>query len=457
MSRKAAPRFASPPAPRPDTLAPSAGSLAGLVTIGTVGSLWALFLWAELLASRTGGAPAFCGLGDAADCAALWDAPFATAVHRVTGLPLAAWGLVWGLVAFVLPLLALWRAAEGRPPSALVSATRFVAAGGGLAVIGLFGVSAAARTLCIGCFGVYVLVAGYAGIALYGWKGRGLPHPREGAALSVGATVAAALLLLYPGLRTPKSAGAAGHEAVASAPSVDLGTGTGDAERDRHLAEFIQSLSAPLRQTLADSLRVLEGSPAVPTAPPRHLVGDAGAPVRITEWTDVLCDHCASLHQTLGELRRRMPPGSFSVDSRQFPLDGACNPLLQPRDGPSVRCLAAKARICIEGPRGWDFAGDLFAQQKSLNPERVYALAAPYVRRKQLEACVASEATRRALDEDILLAGRYDPDATPIVAVNGRRGTSFGPFLYAMVLTGGETRHPAFRTLPAPNPDAHLH
>ena len=448
-------RFAAPPAPTPSARLPAAGSLAGLVALGTAASLLGLFLWAELLASRSGGGAVLCGLGDAADCTALWDAPFAAALHRYSGLPVAAWGLVWGLVAFVLPLLALWRAAEGRPEPALVSATRVVAAAGVLAVVGLFGVSAVARTLCAGCFGVYVIVAGYAGIALYGWKGLARGRARQGAALAAGASLGAALLLLYPGLHTPKNAAAAGREAVASAPAVDLGTG--DAERDRNLADFIESLSPPLRQSLADSLGILAASPAVPVARPRQLLGSAEAPVRITEWSDVLCDHCASLHETLGDLLKRMPPGSFGVDSRQFPLDGACNPLLPPREGASVRCLAARARICVQGPRAWDFAGDLFAERRDLTPAKVLALGAHYMPKEQLEACVASEPTRHALAEDIRLARPYDPEGTPIVAVDGRRGTSFGPFLYAMILTGGEARHPAFRALPPPNPEAHIH
>ena len=54
-------------------------------------------------------------------------------------------------------------------------------------------------------------------------------------------------------------------------------------------------------------------------------------------------------------------------------------------------------------------------------------------------------------------AAQYDSDGTPIVAVNGRRGTSYGPFLYAMILTRGNAEHPAFDALPPGNPAAHLH
>ena len=38
-----------------------------------------------------------------------------------------------------------------------------------------------------------------------------------------------------------------------------------------------------------------------------------------------------------------------------------------------------------------------------------------------------------------------------------RRGTAFGPFLYAMALTGGAAEHPGFEPLPPGRADAHIH
>ena len=70
---------------------------------------------------------------------------------------------------------------------------------------------------------------------------------------------------------------------------------------------------------------------------------------------------------------------------------------------------------------------------------------------------MASPATQARLEEDIRLAAGFHPDGTPIVAINGRRGTSFGPFVYAMILTQGADSHPAFADLPPPNPNAHIH
>jgi serine/threonine-protein kinase len=435
--------------------APPPGSLGGLVALGALSALWALFLWAELLLARAGGSP-FCPLGEAGQCTALWDGAFASLVHRYSGVPIAGWGLAWGLAATALPLFALVRAAEGRALPSLVTAIRLTAGLGAVAVFVFLAVSVAAGTLCGGCIGTYLFVAGYAGIALVGWKPLGLPEPRQGAAVALGAHALALLVLVYPGLRTPREAGEAGREALAKAAAASS-PGTSDAARDKALEDFVASLDPSLKQTLSDALGLYERGPAFPAPPPRFVVGPAEAPVRITEFTDVLCDHCAQLHESLQQLARLAPPGSFNVEPRQFPLDGECNPAVQRRELP-VRCAAAKAQICMETtPHATEFTGALFAKQKSLGVEDVYAIGSRYVAREALEACVASPQTQARLQDDIAFALRYEPEGTPLVVVNGRKAVAFPAFLYALVLTRGASNHPAFDRLPPANPNAHLH
>jgi hypothetical protein len=458
VSKKRRTETTPPPPPAVTTrFVPSAASLAALTALGTAAALWALFLWGELVASRLGGSPV-CALGDTGSCAAAWDSAFASTVHRLSGLPVAGWGLVWGLVGFALPLVALLRAAEDRPVPALVSSIRLTAAAGLAAALVLVMLSATTGALCLGCVGTYLVVAGYAGIALFGWPAAGLPDAVRGAIFAGTATLVAFLLLLYPGTHTPGSPGEAGREVVAAAArDFAAGPGTGDAERDQQLQDLVSRLGPAQKQTLADSLLIYRQSPVIPPPPPRRLDGPEDAPVLITVWTDVLCGHCADLHRTLTMLRELVPPGSFSVDARQFPLDEECNPYVQRRTSP-VRCLAARTQICLEGHEGeQEFLGELFERQDGLTPERVDEIASSYVPRAELESCVASVETARKLTEDIEAAARYDPDGTPIVAVNGRRGTSFAPFLLAMILTEGAGTHPAFAGLPAPNPQAHLH
>jgi serine/threonine-protein kinase len=158
------------------------------------------------------------------------------------------------------------------------------------------------------------------------------------------------------------------------------------------------------------------------------------------------------------ELERALPPGSFSVEPRFFPLDGGCNPLIHARAADPVRCLAPRVQICLEGQPGAEaLAAALFAEQRTLTTERVYALAAAYATLEALRACVSSEATAARLADDVALAARYEPEGTPIVLVNGRQGSAFPPFLYAIVLAHGSPDHAAFSSLPPPDPAAHIH
>ncbi len=433
----------------------TAGGLAALVALGAAAALGFLFLWLELVLARSGGT-AFCAVDAATSCTAAWDSPFASQIHRLSGLPLAAWGLVWSISAFVMPLLALLRQAEGRPQPVLVSATRLLGAVGFAAVAVMLLASAVMGVFCVGCLAADIMIAGYAGIALFSWAPLGYPQLTRAATLAGLACFAGYLTLLYPGLHTPKPAAEAGRAAIARVATqapVPAG-GTGDAERDRQLVQLVDSLELPLKQTLSDALAIYRNSePVSGPTPPRT----NPAPVHITEWTDIRCDHCADLQQTLLNLQAQAPQGSFTVEARQFPLDGECNSMVERAEDP-VRCLAARARICLtKHPKSDEFARSLFARQKELTASQLYQIAAPYMERKALESCVGSPETKAQLEEDIAYAARFASDGTPIVALNGRKGVSFPPFLYAMILTGGVADHPAFANLPPPNPNAHLH
>jgi len=444
-----------------------------LTALGAVSGLWALFLWTELVLARSGGS-SFCGSGGKFDCTAVWNGALASAVHRLTGMPVSGWGLVWSVAAFVLPLAGLARLASGEPLGALRTAVRLTAGAGVAVVAVLLCASILEGAFCMGCLATYVLVLAYAAVALLRWRSAGFPEAGQAATLAGGCAAAAFALLLYPGLHTPKSSGEEGRRAVAeaasaaplagtseatapSAPAAGRG-GTGDSGKDKVLEELVTTLDPAGKQVLADSLAIYRASRTAMLPAPRALVGSTLAPVRITEFTDILCEHCSALYDTLQTLRTNTPPGSYSVDARQFPLDGRCNASFEAGKGDDVRCVAALARICVE-PTGREpeFTGALFARQKGLNREAVFEIAAPFMPREKLAACIASPSARAALDQDLAAASAFDSDGTPIVAVNGRRGTSFGPFLYAMILTKGNPEHPAFDALPPGNPSAHLH
>lgn len=412
--------------------APTPGALAKLAALGFCSALWALFLW-----TRSGGT----------------DTSFAAAIHRVTGLPAAGWGLVWGITAFLFPLLGLLRLAQRRPSSTLVWAGRWTGVLGMVVVVLILIGSAAARSLCSGCAILHALIIWYGAVTLVTWQQVPAREARRGLALAAGASAAIFLLLLYPSLRT-LSASETRQEAFTG--SLWKSPGTGDPARDRQVDSLVASLAPQLKQTLSDSLYIYRSSPGL-TLPPLRTLRSTDAPVRITEFTDVLCRQCAGLHATLKSLRESLPPGSLNIEARQYPLDRQCNPYDTSKHGRSARCLAAVAQICMERhEKAFEFASALFENQTGLTEEKVYDLAAPYVSRPDLERCAGSPQTQAKLADDLAFAHRYRPRGVPLVVVNGHRGTSFGPFLKAVVLTRGAAFHPAFETLPEPIPRSDL-
>jgi protein-disulfide isomerase len=454
--------------------------LAGAVALGLVNSLWSLLEWAELLLVRQGGKP-FCSVDEKLNCAQVWDGAFAVAVHDVTQIPIAGWGLAWGIVATLLPLLAL---TEGALLQRGVSSAIRIVALVGVASIPVFaGASAMAGALCTMCIGTYVFVAGWATCAWLGTRRTGFASAGAGAVLAGALTLACLLALLVPGMRTPHATGkldlAAAKEGASSpssspsssaspskAPTSTTGSegmfagpATGDPVRDDLLQRFMGSLDEQTRQAMSDLLAAYRAaSPGVLGAPRSLVIGDAKAPVRLTDWTDPQCPHCAMLHETLAEIARTVPPNLFSVEPRHFPLDGFCNPEVQRRSEDGARCIGALAQICLEGdPRQFEASGALFAA-RAATVDAVYAALKPFVDPAKLKACVEGDDAKKKLADDIAAAMQFKLEGTPLVLLNGREVRAFPPLIYALLLTGGADRHPAFAGLPAPRPlDDHGH
>jgi serine/threonine-protein kinase len=458
---------------------PSAPGLAALAALGAAHALWTLFQWTQLVAARTGGQPS-CGLGggDGRACTTVWDSELASAVQSLSGLPVAGWGLVWSLVAFALPLAALARRAAAAPerrseserPSdrpGLWPATVLTAGAGLLVVLGLLVDSILKSQLCNSCAITYAIVCMYAIVCL-----RQTPLPPagllRGAGVAACAGAVAFALLLFPGLRTPKhltreaqrvlervaaqSSGSIAQDATPDRVTADrTHGGPSQAEIEADVATMLQQLSPELLQTFSSALDAYATASSLPLRRPRALIGSERAPVRITEFTDALCGHCAELHETIGRLRTMLPLRAFSLEARHFPLDASCNSALGGESTAPVRCVAARALICLEGePDFLDFAGSLYFNQQKLDEGTVYALAEPIMTRDELTACMRAESTEAKLQSDIAWAVEHDIQGTPLVLLNGREVAAFGPLLYALILTRGDPLHAAFASLPAP-------
>jgi hypothetical protein len=221
------------------------------------------------------------------------------------------------------------------------------------------------------------------------------------------------------------------------------------------LEELIAGLSPQLKQRLSDALYVYASAPAHREETPRAVLGASDAPVRIVVWGDILCRQCALLHDTLGYVRAQAPPGSLSLELRQYPLEGHCNPHMDRREEHSLHCTVAKMMVCAEGSgHEFDLLTAFYRNQASLPRELAMEMTAAFIGWDRLTGCLHDPALEAKLLADTDYAARVDADVLPYVLVNGRRAPAFGPFLFAMSLSGGRTDHPAFDALPPANPEA---
>jgi protein-disulfide isomerase/uncharacterized membrane protein len=442
MSKKA-----NPPPP-----VPIRGALA-LLGLGLAESALSIFQWMQLDTLRKGGSTV-CGVSERINCETVWNSAFANTVHELARMPVAVLGLVWGLVAVALATLYLVWQRGGHTVRPAINGLRLTAAAGVGATL-VFGVaSASAGALCLTCLGTYVLTLAFAGVAWRGLPGPLLPQPGEwGRALgwTGGFTVAAYLALLMPGMETPRaSAATIAATKLASAPVSDA---PGSVE------DYLRGLDAREQQAISNALAQYRRDTPLPArSPARRLYGPTNAPVKMVEWTDSRCPHCKNLVEALAVMKKRIPEGKLSLEVRQFPLDAACNPAMPPQaaDRTGIRCLAAKAQICLEqAPDFWELREQLFASQASLTPDKVRdILSSGSVSRSQLDACISSADTQRKVVEDVEYAKQHDLHGTPLVVINGREAKAIPSFLYALILVGGDGDAPAFNVLPPPEPQA---
>ncbi|MEW5855615.1 MAG: thioredoxin domain-containing protein [Myxococcota bacterium] len=461
--------------------------MVGLTVTSLAAALLSTVQWMQLLVAAEGGKP-FCAVSEKMDCVSVWSSPFAKQIHSATGVPVAGWGLVWALVAFALSML-LWARAstsDERTEQA-IHALKATALVGVVTSLGLGGVSTNLGVFCIMCIFTYLLTLAFAGFTAL------LPGPLmppvadlvKGGLVAGALTVAGYLMVLYPGQLTPtgKETGLEGIKPTtptqqtaqaptppsphAPAPPTPPQQATPPAPAaapqfpDDEVGGFLKQLPPNALQGLSDTLGIMRESTPKDTSrwPTRMTYGPASAPVKIVEFTDVRCGHCRQLSETMHEIQKLSPPGSFSVEARHFPLDSECNPEVKFTDGTGLRCLAAKALICVEkDPKFWDIHSKLFQEQESLSKQRVMEIVLEAnTSRKALEECIASKKTDELLKQDIAYAMAYDLEGTPLVIINGRKASSIPPFLYAMILAKGDPNHPAFQKLPAPRKDAHVH
>jgi serine/threonine-protein kinase len=221
-----------------------------LACLGAAQALWAGFQWWELGELRRG-AQTLCDQAGG-QCADAWNAPLAAAIHELTGLPVAAWGVVWGVAATAAVLLRMTAANDAR--RALFSgAVRALATVGPVAILILAATLLRQGVFCLTCVVTYAIVLAYAAIA---WAvPLGAVQLAGGGAMAAGICAVVFLLALLTGRDTPLGD-------VGEIPPVAVDEGS----LDERLTLFLEALPEEGQEVLAREIARISTIRCVPTA-----------------------------------------------------------------------------------------------------------------------------------------------------------------------------------------------
>jgi len=411
----------------------SSNALSLMLVTALAESLLAVYQWMELLLVRSGGT-ATCAINETVNCATVWNSDFASRVHGLLGMPVAGLGLVWGLTAFGVSVVIARKLIAGDDAAGPIAAAKVWAALGALSCI-TFGVaSVKLGAVCLTCLGTYALTIGFALPVLLL-----LPKPPSlTPALGWLAAIAVPVfvVLLWPGSLTPKG----------TATPLKEASKTDEAETMKYFA----SLPWAEAKATADArdAYLKAASPDASGYQTREVYGPANAPVKLVEFTDILCGHCRALIANLEQLKKAVPAANFSIEPRYFPLDSECNKKVTQSSGDGVRCLGAKAQICLEGnEKFWELRSELFENQQGLSKQKIYEIATKGMPLDKLQACIDSKVTQARIDEDVAYAMLFELQGTPLVLLNGREAPPVPAFLYGMMLSKGDPKSKYFEKL----------
>ncbi|MEJ2574066.1 MAG: vitamin K epoxide reductase family protein [Gammaproteobacteria bacterium] len=406
-----------------------------------------VYQWIELVQIRTGGPAPLCSLSAKINCATVWNSPLANKIHVLTGIPFAGWGVIWAAIVLLMGIELIVLARKGAPSTSTMLALRLTTATGVIISLALLAYSISIGVICPTCFLFYVLVITAAFIA-FRLHGDGAAKWGHAVLQPVGLLFIFVALLLYPGRHTPEQS-----QDLAALNA--LNTPAGDANMDEGpLAKFLLSLNPQVRQYVSDARAMYREAPLIdrPVDINRLITGNARSPVHLIDWIDIRCPHCKHLEEALTQIRKATPVNSWSEEGRHFPLDSECNPNMTRSDGTHVACLGAKMLICLGGsPKGREVRAAFFDKQGHLDVDAMWKIAASSpAQKKTLKSCVNSRATDDMLQDDIDYAVQHHIKGTPLIVINGRQAPNFPPFIYAMIIAGGNSDAEGFKVLPPP-------
>lgn len=152
----------------------------------------------------------------------------------------------------------------------------------------------------------------------------------------------------------------------------------------------------------------------------RPMKGPADAKVQIVEYADFECPHCKIAFNTLEALAKDRP--DVSVQFKHFPLDQACNPLIDRPFHQRACELAALTECAHRQGAFWEAAALMFDADQTSRDEliaRIAKAASTQVDTTELARCATSPEALAAIRGDIDKGIALKIRGTPTVFLNG--------------------------------------
>ena len=356
--------------------------------------------WVHYQLAATPGYVSFCDVNATFNCA---DA-YQSAYGRVLGVPVAVLGVTYFLGLSLL--MALGRRLEALAGYLVVAATV------GLAVVIYYAWATffVLGTLCVLCLATYVAVIG-----LFFVAGAAMPFPLSGlparltrdlGRLSSSPAALVAVLLVA----STAVAGATMFPAEVPGATGAPSTTPGPAPVSRQ----------PAGPPLTDEQKAQVRSSF--DAAPRAIVpaDAAGASVVIVKFNDYQCPPCRQTWELYRPLKAKWDaaaPGKVRFISRDFPLEGECNPSA-PNGSHAAACEAAVAvRLAREKGKADEMEAWLFARQSTLTPALVREGVAEVAGVTDFDARYST--VLGSVRNDTSLGASLGVNSTPTFFING--------------------------------------
>lgn len=169
-----------------------------------------------------------------------------------------------------------------------------------------------------------------------------------------------------------------------------------------------------------------KNSPAKTVTPAQALVmnPNPSAKMKIVEFADFLCGHCAKAYPVIHKFVKSHPDVEFSFQA--WPLDGECNTSISQAEG--TRCLLARVSQCAgEQQKEWATQEWIFSNQRYLlsKDQVMTQLQANSnslgLDHDKLMSCVESDAAREAIRQQAKVGSDLNLRGTPSLWINGKK------------------------------------